>query len=74
MFVCMYGNCLACLTVDMESGAVLPLGTLYTDMDCQNSGTPDTAVIGSYQCYDYPTPYIPVSMGVGLPPLGGNLA
>ena len=74
MFVQMYGNFLACLTVDMEAGAVFPLGSLGADLACRHSGALDAVVSGSYHCDENPTPDIHVFTVLGLPPLGGNAA
>ena len=53
----------------MESGSVLLLGFLTTDTTRRHPGALDASVIGSYHCYDGPTPDIPACTGVGLPPL-----
>ena len=70
----MYGNSLTYLALDMETGAILPLGTLDVNPDLQNLGAPDVALSGSYHGDRNSTPEIIACMGVGLLPLGDKAA
>ena len=72
VFVGKLGFSLAYLEVDMEDGAILPLGILDTDPDLRNSGSLDAAVNGPYHSDGDPTPDIPACPGVGFPPFGGE--
>ena len=74
MLVRVYGNLLACLMVDMDDGAVLPLGTLDADPDHRHSGELYSVMRVSHHCYVTPTMNIPECLVVGLPPLGGKAA
>ena len=56
----------------METGAILPLRPLGTDLVFQHLGDPDVAVILPYRSGVDPTPDIPACMRVGLLPLGGE--
>ena len=67
-----FKNYLFSLSVEVDFGSVLPLGSLHTDPTRQNSGTPDAVVSCSHHCGVDPTPYIPTCLGVGLPPLCGE--
>ena len=62
------------LSVEVESGAVLPLGLLHNDQNLLHPEAPDEAVIGSHNCDGGPTPDIPACPGVGFPPLCGEAA
>ena len=69
MLECSVFNSPFFLSVEVESGSVLLLGFLTTDTTRRHPGALDASVIGSYHCYDGPTPDIPACTGVGLPPL-----
>ena len=70
----MYGSFLAYLAVEMEAGAFLSLGPLFTDPDLSHWGSPYTAMGGYYHCGENPTPDLPTCPGLGLPTLGGKAA
>ena len=58
LFVWMCCIYIAYIVVDMEAGAVLPLGVLKTDPACWYSGSPYKAVSGSHHSDDGPNPNI----------------
>ena len=65
-FVHMFSISLACIVVDMETGAVLTLGPLDTDPDTRHYGSLYPAVSGSCDSDGDPI--------LGIPALGGEVA
>ena len=61
---------LAYIAVDMESGTILQLSPLDTDIDLCHPGSPYAAVSGPYHRDENPTLYIPTYLIVGFPSVG----
>ena len=60
--------------VEVDSGVVLPLGSLNADPTCRHLGDHDTAAHGYNHFYVDPDLEIPACLGIGLPPLCGEVA
>ena len=62
------------LLVEVESGAVLPLGSLHADPNLWHLGDPYAVVSGSHHCDGNTTTDIPVCPGLRLPIFWGEAA
>ena len=72
-YVCVFVFlCLSFLSVEVESGAVLPSRSLNANPTRRNPSSPGAVLSGSHHYYDDPTPDIPACLVVGFPPQSGE--